>query len=340
MTRPLPLAILLLSVLTLPTFAADTNRQLGDKEFKASNYGKAIEYYTKAIRESITDHHSYFWRAQCFEETGDYARAYEDYAAATVYVPLTKTGTPKPIDPALAAKYENGLAWFLATTPSDKHRNGRLAVRSASRACALTDSKIPAYVDTLAAAHAESGDFARARITQLAAWGQCDKDEKDDYYSRYKLYLQSKPYRQSRSAKETPLTAQERKWIDEHQWNFGDSRSQITFRLFEKDRFTKQNNGRSQVTGDAGSKTRIEIYRGIRSWSEAGGKTRLVFKNLVTYLGRDVPVDGELWFSFDYTDKENIRIKLDKVVGEPLQYEGRIGPAKLGEYLRLYREKE
>jgi len=331
---------LFLCVLSLPSFAQD-NPELGDKEYKASNYGKAIEYYTRALRESITDHHSYYWRAQCYLETGDYNRAHEDLAAAVVYQPTTRDSPPKPVDPALSARYENGLAWFYATIPDDKLRNGERAVKYATRACNFTNFKVAPYVDTLAAAHAEVGDFARARITQLSAWGLCEKGEKSDYYSRYKLYLQSKPYRQNRAAaKETPLTDKQRKWIDEHEWNFGDSRSQITFTLYEKDRFTKQNNGRSEVTGDAGSTTRIEIYRGMRSWSEAGGKTRLVFEDLVTYLGRDVPVDGELWFSFDYIDEDNIRIKLDRVVGEPLQYKERIGPAKLGQYLRLYREKE
>jgi tetratricopeptide (TPR) repeat protein len=54
------------------------------------------------------------------------------------------------------------LAWLLATYPDSKSRDGTEAVRLAERACALTERRIPALLDTLAAAYAESGDFSRA----------------------------------------------------------------------------------------------------------------------------------------------------------------------------------
>jgi tetratricopeptide (TPR) repeat protein len=54
------------------------------------------------------------------------------------------------------------LAWLLATYPDSKSRDGTEAVRLAERACDLTDRKIPALLDTLAAAYAEAGDFSLA----------------------------------------------------------------------------------------------------------------------------------------------------------------------------------
>jgi tetratricopeptide (TPR) repeat protein len=54
------------------------------------------------------------------------------------------------------------LAWLLATYPDSKSRDGTEAVRLAERACALTERQIPALLDTLAAAYAETGDFPRA----------------------------------------------------------------------------------------------------------------------------------------------------------------------------------
>jgi hypothetical protein len=51
------------------------------------------------------------------------------------------------------------LAWLLATYPDSKSRDGSDAVRLAERACVLTERRIPALLDTLAAAYAEAGDF-------------------------------------------------------------------------------------------------------------------------------------------------------------------------------------
>ncbi len=54
------------------------------------------------------------------------------------------------------------LAWLLATYPDSNSRDGAEAVRLADRSCTLTDRRIPALLDTLAAAYAEAGDFPRA----------------------------------------------------------------------------------------------------------------------------------------------------------------------------------
>jgi protein O-mannosyl-transferase len=54
------------------------------------------------------------------------------------------------------------LAWLLATYPDSRSRDGTEAVRLAEHACDLTERKIPALLDTLAAAYAEAGDFPRA----------------------------------------------------------------------------------------------------------------------------------------------------------------------------------
>jgi len=54
------------------------------------------------------------------------------------------------------------LAWLLATYPDSKSRDGAEAIRLAERACVLTDRRIPALLDTLAAAYAEAGNFESA----------------------------------------------------------------------------------------------------------------------------------------------------------------------------------
>lgn len=56
----------------------------------------------------------------------------------------------------------NDLAWLLATHPDATVRNGSEAVRAAEHACAMTNHKSPALLNTLAAAYAEAGRFPDA----------------------------------------------------------------------------------------------------------------------------------------------------------------------------------
>jgi len=54
------------------------------------------------------------------------------------------------------------LAWLLATCPIAEFRNGDKAIKNAAKACELTDWKDYRYLSTLAAAHAEAGDYEAA----------------------------------------------------------------------------------------------------------------------------------------------------------------------------------
>jgi hypothetical protein len=91
-------------------------------------------------------------------------------------------------------------AWILATCPDARYRDGRVAVTAATRACELTAWKNPDVLSTLAAAHAESGDFASA-----VAWEQralkCAVAlgfNPKRYQDQMALYKASKPYRERR----------------------------------------------------------------------------------------------------------------------------------------------
>jgi len=56
----------------------------------------------------------------------------------------------------------------------------------------------PMYLDTLAAAYAEAGDFANAVTIQKEAIEKLtNRNELADYKSRLSLYQQGKPYRAS-----------------------------------------------------------------------------------------------------------------------------------------------
>src|SRR5438105_2824644 len=63
----------------------------------------------------------------------------------------------------------NDVAWILATYPADGIRNGKRAVELAEKAVSLPGGNVPIVFRTLAAAYAESGDFAKATETAQRA---------------------------------------------------------------------------------------------------------------------------------------------------------------------------
>jgi WD40 repeat protein/tetratricopeptide (TPR) repeat protein len=90
----------------------------------------------------------------------------------------------------------NGLAWLLATGPDPKLRDGSNAVAYAERSVSATGRTNVSYLDTLAAAYAETGQFAKAISVQQEAIALSQSEpEKKDLASRLKLYENKSPYR-------------------------------------------------------------------------------------------------------------------------------------------------
>ncbi len=150
-------------------------------------YDKAIADFSEAVRLSPTDAVSYSWRGNSWRRKGEYEKALGDFNESI------------RLDPKNARAY-NERAWLRATCPDARYRDGNQAVESARRACELTYWKDPAYIDTLAASHAESGDFDEAIKIQTRAIELIDEDQKEDFRSRLALYQARKPYREDVSA--------------------------------------------------------------------------------------------------------------------------------------------
>jgi len=94
---------------------------------------------------------------------------------------------------------QNGLAWLLATIPPADGGDPGRAVTLAQRACRLTDNRVPAYLDTLAAAYAATGRFndavaAAEKAVELAtADGQLQAAKIIE--GRLQLYREGRAYR-------------------------------------------------------------------------------------------------------------------------------------------------
>jgi serine/threonine-protein kinase len=69
-------------------------------------------------------------------------------------------------------------------------------VEDATKACEFTEWKNFAYLDTLAAAHAESGDFGEAVKYQQKAIELAPQEVRQGLEQHLELYEQNKPLRQ------------------------------------------------------------------------------------------------------------------------------------------------
>jgi Tfp pilus assembly protein PilF len=164
---------------------------LGMALFSQHRYLEAAEQLKEAIRLKDDDAESHYTLAQALSNIGSPGQAAEHYRQAIL------------LKPGWAAAV-NDLAWLLATSEDSKVRSGSEAVRLARQACDAAQYHDINYLDTLAAACAEAGDYKEAvRIGRLALdlarSSTLDKSVLEEYQKRLNGYQQNVPYRDRKS---------------------------------------------------------------------------------------------------------------------------------------------
>lgn len=148
-------------------------------------FDRAIADFSEAVR--LEPNNDYFWmrRALAWKEAKEFSKASADFEKGVALAP------ENPL-------HLNTAAWFLATCPDCKFRNGQKAAELAKKSCELNEWHEPMYVATLAAAYAEIGDFDSAIKFQTQAIYLTPK-ESDLLIANEQLlglFVEKKPYRE------------------------------------------------------------------------------------------------------------------------------------------------
>jgi tetratricopeptide (TPR) repeat protein len=152
------------------------HEQLGQFDDALASYAKGLDAGSDA---ALT------LRAGVFLKMGEWANALRDALDAV------RRGPDHP-------QALNVLAWIRATCPDDAIRNGSQALELALRACERTEFRDAGCLDSLAAAHGETGDFDQAIAFAERAIACAGHDvERQEFVRHLEQFRDGKPFRMS-----------------------------------------------------------------------------------------------------------------------------------------------
>ncbi|MEZ6139962.1 MAG: tetratricopeptide repeat protein [Zavarzinella sp.] len=160
-----------------------TQEYLAECYWHLGQHAEAFQAIDRAIEIHGNSAHLFNIRATFHYYMHDYAKAVRDHTAAL------------KCDPNSAVTF-NYLGWIWSTVPDRVFRNGRRAVECATRACELTEFLTATYLDTLAAANAEIGNFVEAEKWAERAVELAEKPEERTLYKQHAdLFFERHPLR-------------------------------------------------------------------------------------------------------------------------------------------------
>jgi tetratricopeptide (TPR) repeat protein len=178
-----------------PNFAA-AHTGLGLALERTGKVSEAVWQYEQALPLKPDDAETHNYLGLALKKMGRVSEAAGQYEEAL------------RINPELADT-QNNLAWLLATRAPAEGGDPIRAVALAERACKLTDNRVAAYLDTLAAAYAAAGRFNDAVATAQTAIPLADSTAQTQLVSKIEMRLEL--YRANRAYYEPKNVTDSRK---------------------------------------------------------------------------------------------------------------------------------
>ncbi len=155
----------------------------GIVKIEKQHFDAAIRDFNTALKLTPRSAVTLNNRANAWIGKKDYARAKQDFESALKNAPDLSDAV-------------NGFAWFLATCPDEKYRDGKKALELTNKLLKMEKETATAnMIDTHAAALAETGDFEAAVETQKKAIKKAGNKNKTAYQNRLESYENKKPFR-------------------------------------------------------------------------------------------------------------------------------------------------
>ena len=156
----------------------------GSFYLEQNQYHRAFLDFERAIELDGESGEALYHRSRAFYRTNQLAKSISDCERAIQLNPMD-------------FHVKNDLAWILATCADDEFRNGDRALELANAACERTGFTVWNCLGTLAAAHAETGDFELACNFAEESLDLAPDEEVPDCEARLKSYKSRQPWREA-----------------------------------------------------------------------------------------------------------------------------------------------